>query len=50
MEGGEGGGGCALAIGERKIPGVVACVCVCVCGGVCCTRARVKLKKSEGRR
>ena len=25
-------------------------VCVCVCGGVCCTRARVKLKKSEGRR
>ena len=27
MEGGEGGGGCALAIGERKIPGEVACVC-----------------------
>ena len=37
MEGG--GGGCALAIGERKIPGVVACVCVCVV--VCVARAHV---------
>ena len=46
----EGGGwGGALAIGERTIPGEVVCVCGGG-GGVCCTRAHVKLKKSEGRR
>jgi hypothetical protein len=47
-EGNDGGGG-AWQLGNVKFQ-VRWCVCVVVCG-VCCTpRARVKLKKSQGRR
>ena len=49
MEGG--GGGRGLCLGNWGTQNSrCGGMCVCVCGGVCCTRARVKLKKSEGRR